>query len=45
MTWYTTKVERLNDLMAELQRLQDASHTIFSVVNIDGKAVIISHTV
>jgi hypothetical protein len=41
-TWFATKVERLNDLDEELQRLEDAGHDIFQVVVIDGKSVIIS---
>jgi hypothetical protein len=41
-TWFTTKVERLNDLDEELQRLADAGHVILQVVAIDGKSVIIS---
>lgn len=44
MTWFTTKVNRLDNLAIELQRLQAASHTIFSVVVLDGFAVIISNT-
>jgi hypothetical protein len=44
MTWFSTKVERLNDLSVELQRLQDDGHTIFSILNHDGKLVIISNT-
>ena len=43
MTWYTTKVEKLNDLALELTRLAADGHTIFSVVNHDGKLVIISN--
>ena len=43
MTYYTTKVEKLNDLAPELTRLVAAGHTIFSVVNHDGKLVIISN--
>lgn len=43
MIWYTPKVNRLDNLQAELRRLQTASHTIFSVVVVDGFAVIISH--
>jgi hypothetical protein len=42
MTWYSTKVERLNDLAPELNRLVTAGHTIISVVNHDGKLVILS---
>lgn len=44
MTYHKTKVERLNDLVTELNRLFAASHTIFSVINHDGKLVIISTT-
>lgn len=44
MTWFTTKVSRLDNLAAELQRLEDASHNIFQVVVVDGFAVIISNT-
>lgn len=43
-TWFTTKVERLNDLSVELNRLEALSHTIFSIYNHDGKSVIISYT-
>lgn len=42
MTYYVTKVEKLNDLASELNRLVAASHTIINVINHDGKLVIIS---
>ena len=45
MTWYTTKVLKEQDLVGELQRLDDAAHTIFSVILKDGTLIIISHTV
>jgi hypothetical protein len=44
MTYFTTKVSRLDNLAAELNRLETASHTIVEVVVIDGFAVIISTT-
>ena len=44
MTWFTTKVSRLDQLAPELQRLDDASHTIRFVEIIDGYVVIISTT-
>lgn len=43
-TWYTTKVEKLNELAPELNRLVAAGHTIINVINHDGKLVIISTT-
>lgn len=43
MIWYTTKVEHLKDLASELTRLKALTHTIFSVINHDGKLVIISY--
>lgn len=42
MTWFVTKVEKLNDLSLELQRLENEGYTLFSVINHDGKLVIIS---
>lgn len=42
MVWYTTKVLKLEQLQAELRRLQTASHTIQYVVSVDGSIVIIS---
>jgi len=45
MTYYTTKVTKLENLAAELQRLSDASHTIVQTIVIDGSIVIISTTV
>lgn len=44
MNWFTTKVESLDKLASELKRLDDAGHTIFSVVSKDGALVIISTT-
>lgn len=44
MNWFTTKVSRLEDLAAELQRLDNASHTIQFINNVDGYIVIISTT-
>lgn len=44
MTWFTTKVTRLDNLDNELNRLQAASHTIRYVIVVDGVTVIISTT-
>ena len=44
MTWYTTKVADLKDLVAELDRLEVDLHTIFKVISKDGVLIIISHT-
>ena len=44
MTWFTTKVSKLEALADELQRLEDASHTIRFIEVIDGYTVIISTT-
>lgn len=45
MTWFTTKVSKLDQLASELQRLSDASHTIQYIIEHDGYVVIISTTV
>lgn len=45
MTWYTTKVSKLDQLQSELRRLQTAGHTIQNQLTIDGFIVIISTTV
>lgn len=42
MIYYTTKVAKLVDLAAELNRLVADSHTIFQLIEIDGFTVIIS---
>ena len=44
MTWYTTKVQKEQDLAVELQRLEDATHTIRDIISKDGTLVIISTT-
>lgn len=44
MTWFTTKVSKLSELAGELQRLEDASHTIQHVIEHDGYIVILSTT-
>jgi len=40
--YYTTKVAKLIDLAAELNRLVADSHTIIQILEIDGFTVIIS---
>lgn len=40
--YYTTKVAKLVDLAAELNRLVTAGHTIEQIMEIDGFTVIIS---
>lgn len=42
MEYFTTKVLKLADLAAELNRLVADSHTIFQIMEIDGFTVIIS---
>lgn len=44
MTYFTTKVEAVKNLADELNRLATAGHTIVSVMNHDGKFIIISTT-
>lgn len=44
MTYYTTKVSKLEQLAPELQRLADSGHTIVQTITIDGFIVIISTT-
>lgn len=44
MTYYTTKVDKLNKLADELNRLVAAGHTIFKIFNHDGYIVIVSTT-
>lgn len=42
MEYFTTKVLKLVDLAAELNRLVADGHTIFQLIEIDGFTVIIS---
>ena len=44
MAWFSTKVQKEQDLAIELQRLQDATHTIVDVISKDGVLVILSTT-